>query len=613
MEVFSVKYIDGQSADEEGSVSLSGIYKGIYSNFYRTPSVNFTLSLQYIKFYTVFTAINPVICNIPLDSEVSFPIGTTQNFLSLNNTVTFQGAGITFVGDIYTFQQGSVVTLTKLETNTWSISGTKTKLSQFENDIYATEPYTVYINTVDGNDATAKLGLFSKPYKNDSVAYSQLPTNDGNPWTFIYLCSNVTRNIIFPQNRRVRFKSENIGTFNLDNWTGYLNTTTEVYIDAPNSNLTATHNSQNSIVPTLPTYINVNNITMTNTNTGGNAYWINTDINSKIKANIVDIDLASASVKLFNLGNITVNKLITNKLLCESTANASVAELELKTGVSFFSGQFPLNKFKCFKLSGTASNVIIENNGVFDVTNLDVSANYLIRSYGILTGTMGTNFLGSMQLGFQASNVTVRRFVGKLISWNIDTSASDNLTIEDSTIYVDQYLFRTTGFSGTRTWNFRNVEIVAINTTGLVQGSSATALLIINKTGFLKTNSIFDAQTTFTDRTPTDFGQTNQILISTTVGINSDTKDTATGKISQNGKNVVIANGNNAIAYTINSQIIATFLKTGTGAITFTQGSGRTLVVNGTTQTTGLFNGLVGSTASITSVGTTDYVLITNL
>jgi len=98
-----------------------------------------------------------------------------------------------------------------------------------------------------------------------------------------------------------------------------------------------------------------------------------------------------------------------------------------------------------------------------------------------------------------------------------------------------------------------------------------------------------------------------QITITTSVSITNATNDA--GGIAQDGKNVIIDNGVNVINYTINGALTASFMKKGTGAITFVQGSGRTLVqVDGTA----VFNGAVGSTATITSVGTTDYLRVSN-
>jgi hypothetical protein len=101
----------------------------------------------------------------------------------------------------------------------------------------------------------------------------------------------------------------------------------------------------------------------------------------------------------------------------------------------------------------------------------------------------------------------------------------------------------------------------------------------------------------------------SQITITTAVSITTDTVGNL-GK-TQKGKNVVVDNGVNAINITVNggSDFLASYLKHGTGAITFVQGTGRTLAL---VDATAVFNGVVGSTATISSIGTKDYLRISN-
>jgi hypothetical protein len=98
-----------------------------------------------------------------------------------------------------------------------------------------------------------------------------------------------------------------------------------------------------------------------------------------------------------------------------------------------------------------------------------------------------------------------------------------------------------------------------------------------------------------------------KITISTSVSITTATTDTAGH--TQDGRHVVIDNGVNVINLTCNGGVTTSYGKTGTGAITFVQGSGRTLV---TLSGTAVFNGIAGSTATLWSNGTTDYLAINN-
>ncbi|GIQ57179.1 hypothetical protein Flavo103_03150 [Flavobacterium collinsii] len=105
-------------------------------------------------------------------------------------------------------------------------------------------------------------------------------------------------------------------------------------------------------------------------------------------------------------------------------------------------------------------------------------------------------------------------------------------------------------------------------------------------------------------------GEPSQITITTSASVTTDTQD-ANGK-KQLGKNVIINNGTSAINITVNggTDFNASYLKHGTGAITFVQAAGRTLVqVNATAA----LNGAPGSTATVSSIGTTDYLRISNV
>lgn len=102
-----------------------------------------------------------------------------------------------------------------------------------------------------------------------------------------------------------------------------------------------------------------------------------------------------------------------------------------------------------------------------------------------------------------------------------------------------------------------------------------------------------------------------QITITTSTSITTSTLDASS--IGQNGKTVIIDNSTNAINFTLNGGITASYLKHGTGTITVLRGSGREMYVNGSNVASALFNGLVGSTMSIIQVGTRDYVNINNI
>lgn len=101
-----------------------------------------------------------------------------------------------------------------------------------------------------------------------------------------------------------------------------------------------------------------------------------------------------------------------------------------------------------------------------------------------------------------------------------------------------------------------------------------------------------------------------QITITTSVSITTATNDSS--GYGQKGRNVIIDNGSNNINLTVNASngFSSSYLKHGAGQITFLQGSGRNLIV---VYGSPIMSGNVGSTATISSIGTTDYLRISNI
>ena len=104
---------------------------------------------------------------------------------------------------------------------------------------------------------------------------------------------------------------------------------------------------------------------------------------------------------------------------------------------------------------------------------------------------------------------------------------------------------------------------------------------------------------------------THNIVITTATSITTSTNNTS--GYGQNGRNVMIANGANAINLTCettsDANFVASYTKLGSAAITFLAGVGATLVQ---VDATNVFNGIVGSTACLTRNGNTFYLQISN-
>jgi len=100
-----------------------------------------------------------------------------------------------------------------------------------------------------------------------------------------------------------------------------------------------------------------------------------------------------------------------------------------------------------------------------------------------------------------------------------------------------------------------------------------------------------------------------QVTVTTAVSFNTELA--SDGAYSQNGKNVLVQNGTNAINITVGATAngVYSFQKEGTGAITFLASAGKTIRP---VDATAILNGAVGSTATASVVGNTISLRISN-
>jgi hypothetical protein len=143
------------------------------------------------------------------------------------------------------------------------------------------------------------------------------------------------------------------------------------------------------------------------------------------------------------------------------------------------------------------------------------------------------------------------------------------------------------------------VKNIASSLTASITGDGTFTGIGFVKAGGISTDMLMANGTVKSDLT----------LITITSSISITTATTDSNGVGQDGRHVVIENGANAINLTCNGGVTTSYGKAGTAAITFIQGSGRTLVqLSGTA----VLSGIAGSKASVWSNGTTDYLEILN-
>lgn len=239
----------------------------------------------------------------------------------------------------------------------------------------------------------------------------------------------------------------------------------------------------------------------------------------------------------------------------------------------------------------------------------DSGANMFVKRVGYTSGSTGAINIEAIQStgvsiyvsgttgsGLQITDSTTNAAYGT-ISINSNNSSKNHIRLSTNIGIVN---------------SDSDISIIGVSSEGVTTYS-------ISKTGVFTGKSFVKAGGTSSQYLMADGSVTtsagissepSQITITSTASITTDTLD-ANGK-KQLGKNVVINNGSSAINITVNggTDFCASYLKHGVGAITFVQASGRTLIqVNATA----ILNGAVGSTATISSIGTTDYLRISNV
>jgi hypothetical protein len=125
------------------------------------------------------------------------------------------------------------------------------------------------------------------------------------------------------------------------------------------------------------------------------------------------------------------------------------------------------------------------------------------------------------------------------------------------------------------------------------------------------TNTLINADTTGKAVVTKEWLSINNIIIATTSNITTNTTDSS--GYEQNGRNVMISNGNTTINLTCeitsSSSFVASYTKLGTSSITFVAGVSASIVqVDGTL----VLDGIAGSTACLTRTNNTYYLQISN-
>lgn len=458
---------------------FDNLYKTWILDIETTASVNYTLSIADIKKKTVFTATNPIALNVPTNATEAIAIGTKKSFtVQGTGVVTVQGAGITFVQKNLVFTTGDTFTIEKIDTDTWAVNGNLPVAG-------AKVPYTVFIDTVNGVDATGVIEDKTKPFKTDTAAYAALPTNNGNTWTFYFIDDNVTRVLSQFPSRKIMYVCYNTGTFDFSLWTG-LTTIGFLYFEIPYATLLHNSATQTRFSSSNPCYINANTINIqTVSHSTGSSFF---QMSGLIRANL--ITQRNTGNKIFFNGELIVETFDTTNTVLFSSAGSSNSKVNnLVLGGQSCTYGFVDGNLLIGKISGTGTLVIGLKN--IDITGVSCPAtiNISLANGSCLTGVMSPNFLGGLSFQKGVAFSVISSYKGKLNNFDYSGGYTINIAIYNSYIITPGVFFVASASTSSTLCLIVNSVIEQTTPSALFTGVSASTPLTITKTGTFYSNA----------------------------------------------------------------------------------------------------------------------------
>jgi hypothetical protein len=332
--------------------------------------------------------------------------------------------------------------------------------------------YTIFIDTVNGSDATGEKYNSERPYKTFEAAYQNTP-DDGRHWVYHFIDDGVTRTITqdFTRDTGFTIYCETDGTFILDNADSMVGQREGLVINIPNA-VFRFQGIQRFIGASYAGWVRLDceTLEMRTNNPGHSSTWSAYDAAqytgvplSWIRCDNLDWDITTAHNYggLFNFtGDLTVRRKMTvNNGFHRVVGNGGntgftidINHIEYNSTSSFFSGYFP-SKFKISKVSGTntlklgsyQNNPMILELDNFDVDTTNGTGGLQLpttrRNYLTVTGNVRNPNGTYINLGSNDTNGTL-----KLTNFNgpverISAYSKGVWEIENTTLNFADYLF----------------------------------------------------------------------------------------------------------------------------------------------------------------------------
>jgi len=437
---------DNGQITSDDLIALSPIY------LFTVPQNSVFFSLGNINDATLPEYIN----ELPLNTYVLDQVNTSYYFTAIQNGTE---TAYKYVGQLPISLSGNTtVTATDFDAIAIKSSSSPTNLSDFVDDIGATDgilPLSVLIDTVNGDDTTAELENFNKPFKTLEAVFSSLPATTGETYT-IYMRGTTVPVLRRLEPRNINWVSYTSTILDFSNIKENDATTQATQVFTTNGSHTWTFENENvSLICSNTTAIKLNGVALKGRmgtlswDTPQYSYTGNLDLNvSDIYMKQLNFigsgrlfhgtygDIEVGTLRLYSdrqlsyqgSVNITIHDIIADNLSTSTNCNLSYTE----TG-----GGNPIINIGNVNINGilfTYGSVNNFNDSIFsDTSQLRVSN----KVKGNITSN---NYLGS---GSNANGLVLDNFTGKLVGLSLSNGTP---IIFNSSIETNGSLF--TGAQG---------------------------------------------------------------------------------------------------------------------------------------------------------------------
>ena len=412
-----------------------------------------------------------------VDGDISYAIGAGANVLWVEDFASTPETIVSDINGIEQFRSGNI----QFEGFSFDAPNKRVIANPLSLN-------TVFVDPTNGNDTTASLQRFDKPFLTYGAAYDAIPTT--NKLWVIELVGNTTFNVTRPFTKNVLISSSERQRINFSAVTGKLENQ-KILIIAPfcefyfNSGVKTSYQGNNQYIEVENMYIDADPTVQGADEFFGqnlNSNYIIRNLTFYTKGNIY-------LTKLCSKGNFKINTYTTNSTFIfrdEETVNAIQKLTLTTTGTAVVSTYNPLP----LEIAGTGQ--ILFPMPIVDITGIkSASTNTITLTGNVLTGVRSGSFLGNLKFLITPGINTISNFVGKVNFDSITGQHPNQRTvIKNSNITIDSPILKGSSNNFTGYLQIDNSQINLTYSGDIVDFVQIQPQDVeIRKSGFLRTNA----------------------------------------------------------------------------------------------------------------------------